>query len=276
MKLSDAIEFTLTNRPKWVAAKHRTNHINTSHGLRLMGDVEVETIKALTFNRLQQLALREGREPATVNRICAAVHTVLSELHLNDMLDVVPSYRRMREPDTKRSYFKQEEVELMLRNSHSMKYGRLLHDSMKFSIATGCRQGELLKIKWDLVDWNEDMLLFSKTKAGNDHDLPIPENIRELLNQCYRDREDDELVFPWGCKCTLLDQFKRLKEFSGLPEDERLWHSLRHTTGTWLVEAGVPIRSVMAVLNHRDIKTTLRYSKATMNAKVAALESITF
>ena len=275
MKLSEAIEFTLNNRPKWVNATNTTNIINTSHGLRLLGDVEVETIKSLTFNRLQQQALREGKANATINRICAAVHTVLSELHLNEMLDTVPSYRRMPEPDTKRSYFKREEVELLLSNTHLLTYGKLLQDSIKFALATGCRQGELLKIKWELVDWENHMLLFSKTKTGNDHDLPIPENIREMLEQRYRDREDDTFVFPWGCKDTLLDQFKRLKKISRLPVDERLWHSLRHTTGTWLVEAGVPIRSVMAVLNHRDIKTTLRYSKATMNAKVAALESIT-
>ncbi len=54
-----------------------------------------------------------------------------------------------------------------------------------------------------------------------------------------------------------------------------MWHTIRHTAATWMVENGVPIRSVMTVLNHKNINTTLRYAKTTEEAKVAGLEAIT-
>ena len=38
------------------------------------------------------------------------------------------------------------------------------------------------------------------------------------------------------------------------------WHDLRHTFASRLVMAGVPLRAVQALMGHKRIETTLRYS----------------
>jgi len=275
MNLSDAIEFTFQYRPAWIHGKGiQTNRINSAHGLRLLGDVPCETIKPMHFTKLQQDLTAEGKAPGTVNRICAAVHTVLQELHLNDMLDVVPTYRRLKEPPTKRGYFSREEIQKLLDNAPRVKpHGSLLRDSIEFSVTLGVRQGELLSLTWDNVDMAEMSITFPDTKNGTDHTLPIPESLMPMLQRRYRERIDDT-VFPWRDKDCLLRRFKELKKLCRLSADERVWHSLRHTCGTWMVEAGVPIRSVMSVLNHKNIETTLRYAKGTTDAKANALQAI--
>ncbi|MHC5023783.1 MAG: tyrosine-type recombinase/integrase, partial [Planctomycetota bacterium] len=54
---------------------------------------------------------------------------------------------------------------------------------------------------------------------------------------------------------------------------ERLdWHSLRHTTGAWLVAAGVDIKTVQVTMRHSSIKLTLdTYGHLMPGAKAAAL-----
>jgi integrase len=198
----------------------------------------------------------------------------MTELHLNDLLAVVPTYRRLKEPDTKRGYFTREEIAKLLDNAPRVApHGSLLRDSIEFSVVLGCRQGELLGLEWGQVDLEMQSITFLDTKNGTDHTLPIPDSLMPTLERRYKERIDEQ-VFPWRDKDELLRRFKALKKMCQLPTDSRVWHSLRHTCGTWMVESGVPIRSVMSVLNHKNIETTLRYSKATTDAKAAAINAI--
>ena len=275
MNLSDAIEFTFQYRPAWISGKSiQTNRINCAHALRLLGDVDVATIKPMHFTKLQQDLVAEGKSNGTTNRVCAAVHTVLTELHLNDLLPVVPTYRRLKEPPSQRGYFSRDEIQKLLDNAPRVKpHGSLLRDSIEFSVTLGVRQGEMLGLRWPNIDLDNQSITLLDTKNGTDHILPIPDALMPMLERRYQERFDD-VVFPWRDKEELLIRFKALKKLCGLPNDTRVWHSLRHTCGTWMVEAGVPIRSVMSVLNHKNIETTLRYAKGTTDAKSAALSAI--
>ena len=50
------------------------------------------------------------------------------------------------------------------------------------------------------------------------------------------------------------------------------WHTLRHTTASRLVMAGVPLPTVKEVLGHRSIQTTMRYSHLASRHIQAAIE----
>lgn len=50
------------------------------------------------------------------------------------------------------------------------------------------------------------------------------------------------------------------------------WHTLRHTTCSRLVMAGVPLPPVKEIMGHRDIQTTLRYAHLAPSHIQAAME----
>jgi integrase len=74
-------------------------------------------------------------------------------------------------------------------------------------------------------------------------------------------KADDDLVFCHPQRGTVLDhsdlvrRFKRALRAGGVREVR--FHDLRHTFGTRMAAAGVPMRTLQGWMGHRDFKTTL-------------------
>ena len=96
----------------------------------------------------------------------------------------------------------------------------------------------------------------------------------ERLYQTAGDPADDELVFadpvaggPLS-KPALLRRFRKALVSAGLPN--RRFHDLRHTFGTAMAAAGVPMRTLQEWLGHGHISTTLIYADYSPSAHEAA------
>ena len=258
--------------------------------MRILGeDADVEEIRPLTFARLGQELLQETlpggktRSNGGVNRIMAALSTVLNWLYKNEMVSRKPAYTRLPEKKGRADFYSEDDMLKLYAASLTIgSDAELLHDSIMFAYYTGCRQGEMLKLKWNdsnlggkefnCVNFDERHIWFLDTKPGDDLKTSMSEHLVEMLRRRYRDRLGDrEAVFPWSGKYALLRRFKKAKRIAGM-DDDRVWHSIRHTTGTHLCEKGVPLRTVMGVLGHHNIETTLRYAKNTDRAVANAID----
>jgi hypothetical protein len=56
----------------------------------------------------------------------------------------------------------------------------------------------------------------------------------------------------------VLDGFKRMIRFAGLPNGVTP-HSLRHTFGAWLAQAGISMQKIQKLLGHESVRTTEKY-----------------
>lgn len=59
-------------------------------------------------------------------------------------------------------------------------------------------------------------------------------------------------------------------------DDSHTFHDLRHTFGTRMAAAGVPIRTLMEWMGHRDLKTTLIYADFAPGGQDAQLVAAAF
>ena len=273
MLLSEAINTCFETRDAWITGKGRgTAAINCRHVLRILGDVQIEDVRTSHFAQLNLQLKEEGKAASTINRITTALSTVLNEMKAlgHELPDI--HYKRKKEPKGRPGFFTETEIDSLVKKSEERNDYLLLHDSILFSIKTGCRQGEMLGLTVDDIDWVNKELTFRGTKNGADHTIKIHDDLLPVLQR----REEARIckqMFPWRDKDQLLRTFKSLKLEAGFPkEDDRVWHHLRHTTATWLCERGVNLRSVMGVLNHRRVETTLRYSKASSRSVAAAID----
>ena len=154
------------------------------------------------------------------------------------------------------------------------------------ALMLGLRQGELLGLRWGLVDLDggrlrvtqalqkvEGALTLVEVKTARSHrTLDLPATVVEALRQ-HRTRQDAErsavgedwqdsgLVFvneiggPLDGD-TLRRDFAKLLERAGLPRMR--FHDLRHSCGSLLLAQGVPggLRTVMEVLGHSNYAMT--------------------
>ena len=275
MKLLDAVRLAFEVRPSWKYATNSTADINSRHAMRVLGEgLNIQLIKPSTFTQLADKLLEEGKAPATCNKIMAALHTVLTEAHLEGALKTVPSYRRLKEPQASKDVYKKHELDSLLQQALKLnKDGLLLHRTIFFLYLTGARKSELLSLRWCDCELDSDRLTFVGTKNGDDHTIGIHPDLKPVLLEMHKERIDDDKVFAWQSRDSLNNRMKKLQELTGIGSKRGL-HQLRHTTATHLVDQGVEIRAIQAVLNHRSIKTTLKYAKAMDETKAKAIGAL--
>lgn len=95
----------------------------------------------------------------------------------------------------------------------------------------------------------------------------LADRVAGELDLLFRDsiyQADDDLVFAHPQsgkpldKARLIARFKQALREAGVREVR--FHDLRHTFGTRMASAGVPMRTLQEWMGHRDYKTTLIYA----------------
>ena len=142
---------------------------------------------------------------------------------------------------------------------------------------TGGRQGELLALRWRDVDWLVQQArirrayvrgAIGKPKSKrSSRGVPLAMRVAGALNDLHRQsayQGDDDLVFghphtgqPLD-RSQVLKRFKRYCRSAGIREQR--FHDLRHTFGTQMAAAGVPLRTLQEWMGHADSKTTQIYA----------------
>ena len=134
----------------------------------------------------------------------------------------------------------------------------------KICAYSGCRMGEASHLKQSDIDFSQKSLTFRSTKTNDDRTIPIPSNIYSGLMDYCRSLEGD-VLFPsvQGGGDGYLDNVawghsfhSRIKKL-GIKRKHLSPYSLRHSFISTLV--GEDLTGTMAIVGHKDIRTTQRY-----------------
>lgn len=276
MRLTEAEAFVREHRETWApgAKGYATTVFNFGHVVRHLGDIEVETIRPLHFAQLVKQLREEGKSPATINRIQSALGTVLNTLFRYELMDRKVPYQLLREPRGRlKLYTTDQLMQLMLACLKLPNDGQLMYDLVVVASRTGARQGELLKLTWEDVDFDEKTMVFRDTKTHEDRTLPLLGEVRDILERRFEERVDDGIVFPI-CKDQLLRRFRAAQRLCGIEDKDLCFHTLRHQTATELFARGASLPEVMACLGHKRSETSMRYSHATKQGIEKALQTL--
>jgi len=141
---------------------------------------------------------------------------------------------------------------------------------------TGCRMGELLKMKWGELNFDEGVITIRafNTKTMRERQVSMTTRLKLELESLRKGREDLEaLVF--GIQREIRHGFKSACEKAGLKGVT--FYALRHTAASRLVSLHIPLAEVGKVLGHTTPSTTYRYylnpTLETVRRAAAALDS---
>jgi integrase len=163
---------------------------------------------------------------------------------------------------------------------------RALTDQALFLTAarTGIREGELVALRWRDVDWAASVIRvrrnYTRGRLGtpkskrSSRALPMADRLGGELDRHFKRslyQGDDHLVFchpltgqPYDAS-QIRKRFYAAMDAAGMGErcgrsGGITFHSLRHTFGTRMAAAGVPMRTLQEWMGHRNLATTEIYA----------------
>lgn len=167
-------------------------------------------------------------------------------------------------------FLSDEETERLLKVLASWPFKQVA-GFIRFAMFTGCRRGELFRLKWADVDFDRKLLTLRAPKGGKTETIPLSDPALSAIVEMPRKSEH---VFP-GKGGAMLTDFKnpwvRVKKAAKLPESFR-FHGLRHPFASTLVSSGVELYTVGRLLTHKQASTTQRYAHLSDEAMRRAAE----
>ena len=254
-------------------------HIVPFFGARTVGRIRRSDVEAFAAS-LERKGLAPNSRINTLNLLGAMFELATRRgwAVINPLRGVERPRGGSADPDIR--YLTMEEVEAVLRSVPDDELGRVERVLYLAAVMTGMRRGELLGLRWGDIDWEARRIRVRRNYVRGEfgppksrrssRSVPLTDRLAGELQCLYDDasfQADEDLVFahPRSRKQgTPLDGSKVLKRFKGAlrragVRDVR-FHDLRHTFGTRMAAAGVPMRTLQEWMGHRDFGTTLVYA----------------
>lgn len=255
-----------------------------------------ERLASTRLDRIDEAAIHAYRETrskarsrrnkpfavASINRELAVLRRLLRLAHEWKIINRVPRIRLLRGERTR---------EFTLSHQQEPVYFAALsnefHDVALLLLDTGLRIGEALSLEWLNVHlepangakYGYLTVRAAKAKNSKSRNVPLTMRVRAMLEQQGQSKAG--LVFhredgrPLS-QTSLNQHHKAVRERLKLPEDF-VPHSLRHSFGTRLGEAGADAFTIMKLMGHSSVTVSQRYvhpSPETMELAVARLEAL--
>lgn len=223
----------------------------------------------------------------TINIEVSSLKTMLNQAVKWDMLSENPmtAVEYLKEEDSKKvRALTEEEVQRLLDAASGWFRPVLLT-----AIYSGLREGELITLEWDDVDFDVGALHIrgklgwipkSSGRSVRERDVAIPKDLTDYLRELKEaSRHKDNWVFHnkdgEQLKPGLRKALMALTRKCGFREVTQ-FHALRHTYATHLIKACKDVTVAQAQLGHADIRTTMKYSDVTEDRKRKAAQMLHF
>ena len=144
------------------------------------------------------------------------------------------------------------------------------------ALHTGMRKGEVLKLKWENVDFERREITIVETKDDEDRVVPMNPLLFNLLLMLKSQDGKGEYVFTNPTTGKRYVEIKRA--FTSACKkaciDDFHFHDLRHTYASRLVRNGADLNTVKELLGHSSITTTQRYLHSQAEQKRIAVNTL--
>ena len=216
------------------------------------------------------------RAPATVNKYISLMSHAWTTarkvwgvvLPMQNPFDLVSKDREA--PPRDRVLTKQEYAALL--EACAVSLYPYLKDAVEFAYLTGARQGEILRLKKEHINFERKICTFFDTKNGEDRTIPLSDHVLTILKK----HRFGPFVFD-VLKRRLRKHFDIAKKKAGI-ENFR-YHDLRACFCTNALLSGWTIAQVSAVSGHKDwsqLKIYSRIKAEDLVDKINTIQAVNF
>ena len=254
-----------------------------------LGGMRLQRVGRAECQFLVDAMARQGLKAATVRLYMVGIVSMLDDAVKDDLIPANPAAALTYPRDDRavRDVWSPLQLRAFLTRTRDDELGSL----WAFLIATGCRIGEALALRWSDIDLDAGTVWIHRTLARDaagryvgregtktsrtGRTVPLDTWVVAVLGR--RDRTH-ALVWhqagePWS-PSTVRDRWARAVKAAGLPPITL--HDVRHSVASAMVAAGVHERIVQEVLGHASITTTMNtYSHVGVDTQRQGTQAVT-
>ncbi len=231
-------------------------------------DQRADTISEFTVNTYRRKRLEQRAAPGTVNRELATLRHLLGDAVKAKDLKALPcTFKMLPESKGRTIVLSEAEMDALMKGA----CGDQDPDTwlfVAFGLNTAMRHREILRARFDEIDWSRGRLHIGRAKAGS-REQPLTSALVAMLKKEREQRVDQTgYIFkprgPGGTgdvhRNTMQKSFARAVVRADLDPSRITPHVMRHTAITRLVEAGVDLRTIQTISGHKTLAMVLRYA----------------
>lgn len=242
-----------------------------------------DTATAEDVRRFQVEQSDQGVPVPTMNSIVSALRFFF--LHTLDRPDLARKLVRMKRIRKLPVVLSQDEVARLLGATTCLKH----QAALSVAYGAGLRAAEVAALKVRDVDSERMLLRVERGKGGQYRNAMLPAGLLALLREWWKVGRQQGVMHPDGwlfpgqhyLKPLSTRQLHRIVVEAGIAAgiDKRIGpHTLRHCFATHLLEDGIDVRIIQALLGHAKLDTTAYYTKVatrTMRNVTSPLDKLT-
>lgn len=263
-------EYSKLNKQDSAHDQTRSRMLVKQFGSMLLDQITPENIESFKKKRIA-----EGCAKSTVNRDLALMKHIYTiaikwkRVKQNPVKEV----KMFKENNARTRYLQQSEIKNLLRACPDF-----LRPIVFLALNTGMRQGEILELRWNDVDFTRKRITLRRTKNGESRIVPMNISVLALMDMLRKQAgTDNEHVFiyrgrPLSRFGLVRGAFEKAVKSAGIVDFR--FHDLRHTFASHLVMSGADIMIVKNLLGHKTLAMTMRYSHISETHMQNSVESL--
>jgi integrase len=267
------LEWSKHNKKSWKDDLSRyRNHVKP-----VLGHYPIKNIGIIQLESLKKKLKAKGISEQTVLHCLTLVSAIFNRASSwglyqgeNPVRATVKADKKfLKIPDASRKAFlTQDQADTLLDDLKAR--SPQLHDMSLLSLYTGARAGEIFNLVWADIDLKNKFIILRDTKNGDTRNLFMTPQVEKMLKERIPEHmKKNELVFKNRNGKQIQEvsnAFSRAIHKLGFNQDvtdrrhKIVFHSLRHTFGSWLALQGTPIFNIKELMGHRKIEMTMVYA----------------
>ncbi len=229
-------------------------------------DIDINVISKKDIQEFKKIKLETPLAPKTVNNILSLLGTII-KYGINEELlknDISKFIKKDNIDNDRERFLTVGEIKKLYK---AIGHDKRLYLFCKLSLTTGARLASTMNIRKKDIDITHKILTLKDFKNNTTYKAFLKDDVIELLKDYTAEIEHAEKLFDVS-ETTIQKPLREImnKLFNTkLEKDDRknrvVVHTLRHTFASHLAINGTPIFTIQKLMNHKDIKMTLRYAK---------------
>lgn len=238
----------------WLASRRRIADAPRYHAAlieRHLGAEPAATVKPSTVRALAAALAGAGLSPGYVRNVVASLLAALRWAAREGLIERAPTVDRPRGGKPRLRWLAEPEALALLAAADHLPH---LHAFIGLALFTAARSGAILDLEWGHV--TREAIHYPPKPGGKRRvAVPIAPELRPILARAAA-LADGPRVVQWRGKPVrrITNSFTEAVRRAGI--EHCTPHDLRRTAGSWLLQRGVSLEIVSAILGHSDLRVT--------------------